>query len=298
MGVRSAHARALLAVASAVPAFAAPATAHANQDDVPVVLERADTLFTDVVEGPAWLPHARGSADLGFYPAGGRYHRWHGRLTGDVAIVRFAPDALWRMGLSMQTVADDRNDISFRLVRLYYDANALVEHRSGPGALWYGYRHRCSHGADSAVDGRVLIRSGPEVGYQFDVDAGRVVLTGRGFAHTTLIGQNDDDAFKPRALAAGVAQARLPMGWASWLLSAGLGAALVGTWPDWTYLLWEEWRGPWRVLPLPAAATGVLLHGRALDFRVLLHFQRILDSGFGATGSPTSLLALELGFAW
>lgn len=278
--------------------WVAPSSARAHQDDVPVVLAPAYALFADVVEGPAWLTGAHGTAGLAAYPAGDRYHRWHGRLSGDVAILRFAPDALWRMGLSMQTVADDRNDISFRLVRLYYDATALVEHRWGPGVLQYGYRHRCTHGADAAVEGRVLIRSGPEFGYQADVELGDVVVTGRGFVHTTLIGQNDDDGFKPRMLGAGTVQARWRFGWASWLLSAGAGAALVGTSPDWTYVLWEEWRGPWRVIPLPAAATGGVFHGRALDFRVLVHYQRILDSGFGATGAPTSLAALDLGFTW
>ena len=151
-------------------------SASANQDDVPVVLDAPDALFLDEA-GTTWLAQSKSSADIAVYPDGSRYHTWHGRLAGDISIVQIGRDALVRMGLAMQTVADHRNEISFRLVRLYYEATQLVEHRWGPGVLHYGVRHRCNHGADAAVAGPVLIRSGPELGYRFEADTGGVGVT-------------------------------------------------------------------------------------------------------------------------
>lgn len=271
------------------------ATAYADQDDVPVGFTSPEVLFAGHDgEGGDWLTASTSRVDIATYPVG-RYHTWHGRIGADVAVARIGTDALYRMGLAMQTVADHRNDISFRLVRLYYDATQLVEHRFGAGVVHLGLRHRCTHGADTAVDGRILIRSGPELGYDHVLSTGKLRLTLGGFLHGTMIGQNDDPAFKPRALLAGKAQASWHPG--SWTLfvSAGFGAALVSSGTTRTFGFASAY-DDLSVLPLPAAALGLLARGRATAFTSTLHFSRMLDSGIGAEADSAWLLALELGF--
>ncbi|MGD8860450.1 MAG: hypothetical protein PVI30_10605 [Myxococcales bacterium] len=273
---------------------AAPARAH--QDDVVLPLPAPDRLFS--AQGPGFLTASDGQADLAVYPwRGAGYHRWHGRVRGDVALGQLSEDDLVRLGLSMQTVADDRNDISFRLVRLYYDALLAYERRLGPGVFYGGYRHRCSHGADAAVEGRVLIRSGPELGYRAELAWGGLSLRLHGFGHVTALGQNDDYDYKPRALLGGAGELRYRTGDVTLLASAGLGLALVGRHPDWTHTVFDPWRGL-RLAPLPAGALGVVVSGRAADLRVLLHAQRILDTGIGLEADPTSLLSLQVGFVY
>ncbi len=275
--------------------LAAPRAASASQDDVQVPIGAPDALFGEV-EG--WLTETDGQADVGIYPVrGDEYHRWHGRVRGDMAIAQPTRDSLVRLGLSVQTVADDRNEIAFRLVRLYYDAFTGYERRLGPGVGYAGYRHRCSHGADSAVDGRVLIRSGPELGYRFERAMGAWLLRAHAFAMGSVISQNDDLDALPRALFGGAGELRLRAGWASWVLGVGFGAAIVSRWEDWTVTIADAWRGL-KVEPLPTAAAGVVMHGERADFRILAHYQRILDSGVGATSRPQGLVAVQLGFVY
>lgn len=275
--------------------LALPALVRASQDDVLVPVPIAEALMTPT---SGWLTAGVGQAELAWYPhQGSGYHRWHGRIRADVAVAQPSADSLVRLGLAMQTVADDRNDISFRLTRVYYDAFTAYEHRLGPGIAYAGYRHRCSHGADDAVDGRILIRSGPELGYELSHDFASFTLNAQAFVHASLIAQNPDLQALPRLLLGAAADLQWHMDWVSWIVAAGFGAAFVGSAADYVVGLTDPWRDLY-LEPLPSLAAGALLHGVSLDFRVLLHYQRILDSGLGPTADPTQLFALQLGFVF
>jgi hypothetical protein len=282
-------------VCSVALLLAAPRAARASQDDILVPVPVAEALLTPAT---GWLTASVGQADLAFYPIeGSGYHRWHGRLRADIAVAQPSVDSVVRLGLAVQTVADDRNDISFRLTRLYYDAFAAYEHRLGPGIGYIGYRHRCSHGADAAVEGRVLIRSGPELGYELSQAFEPFTLHAQASVHTSLIAQNPDLGALPRLLLGAAADLQWRTGWVSWVFGAGFGTALVSSASDYVASLGDPWRDV-RVEPLPALAAGAILHGVKLDFRLLVHYQRILDSGIGPTASPTQLFSLQAGFVF
>lgn len=269
--------------------------ARASQDDVPLPLAPATALFS---EARGFLTATRGQMDIAVYPfQGSGHHRWHGRVRGDIAIAQPTDDSLVRIGLSAQTIADDRNEIAFRLTRVFYDAFTGYEHRLGAAVAYAGYRHRCTHGADAAVDGRVLIRSGPEIGYRLTSTFGAWSLTGYAFGHVSLIAQNDDARSMPRGLLATAAELRVREGWTSFLVSAGFGAAFVSRAQGWTATLGESWRYV-RVAPLPTAALGAVLHGERADFQVLAHYQRILDTGVGERSDPMHLVSLQLAFLY
>jgi hypothetical protein len=49
---------------------------------------------------------------------------------------------------------------------------------------------------------------------------------------------------------------------------------------------------------VPSAALGTVLHGERFDFRILAHYQRILDSGISSVATPVQLLSLQLAFVY
>ncbi len=220
---------ALVAITAALGLLRA-APASAIQDDVPLRFDAANALFsaTDPPKGISALSAARGELDIAPYLVGGDFHRWHGRAAGGLALLS-SRHLLWRMGLSVQTVADTGNDIDFRLVRLFYEWLTAVELKLGDGVLWLGLRHRCSHGADKAVEDRILIRTNLELGYGMDARFGAFSLGGEAIVGITAVGQNDDKSFQPRALMSVTMRA----GWqptdrVRLLLGAGVGVALLG----------------------------------------------------------------------
>jgi hypothetical protein len=287
--------RGLITAGLCLCALLATGRARASQDDVPLPLEAPDALFGAQT---GWLTQIAGSADVGVYPfQGSGHHRSHGRVRGDIAIAQPSADSLVRLGLSVQTVADDRNEIAFRLTRLFYDAATGYEQRLGPGVGYALYHHRCSHGADTAVAGRVLIRSGPELGYRLQLQQGPWLLRAHGFAFATLVAQNEDLAALPRGLVGASAQVQLRSGWASWLAGAGLGSMLLSSASDWIATIGDPY-DDLKLELLPSAALGVIMHGQRADFRIVAHYQRILDTGVGAISDPASLLALQLGFLY
>ncbi|MDD9966736.1 MAG: hypothetical protein OXR73_10945 [Myxococcales bacterium] len=238
--------------------------------------------------------------DIAGYPVG-EYHSWHGRITVDLSVAKLGERGLYRMGLAMHTVADHRNDIYFRLTRLYYDATQLVEYRLGRGVVYAGLRHRCSHGIDDAVEGRILIRSGPELGHHHEVPLGPLRLAVRSFVHGNMIAQNPDTTFRPRLLLASTAQVRFRTGSLELLASAGLGGALVSGTEAASAGETFGFGSPWRnlkLVPLPAAALGMHAHGRVAAFTTVVHLQRLLDNGFGDRADSETLMAVELGFLW
>jgi len=219
-------------------------------------------------------------------------------VAGNVALLSFGPDMVLHMGLSIETVSDYGNDINFRLVRLYYEWLTGVDFRLGPGVMSIGVRHRCSHGADAAVEGRILIRTGLEVAYALEGTVGALGLGARVSASGIVVGQNPDHAFQPRALLNGSGQLSYPLGAATdWFVAGGLAIALVG---DGDSLVYTVADGSSRadVSLAPAAATGVSYRSQALESRVLIHYQRLFDSGFTMTSLPADIVSLRVEFEW
>jgi hypothetical protein len=233
---------------------------------------------------------------VAIYPVGGQHHRWHGQLWGDISLLALGPRALWRLGLSMQTVADYGNSIDFRLTRVYYDAATGVDLRLGPGVLSLGYRHRCSHGADSAIPGRILIRSGFDLSYRAHVELGRVDLRGEGVLQATVIGQNQDASFQPRALLyGGLGLTVALVGQLDFVASVAIGVGLVGQGSGSTFSLSSP-SGELSALPLPAAAVGLHWGRGGLAGRLILHYQRLLDSGITDQAQQLDLVSLRFEF--
>ncbi len=270
--------------------------ALATQDDVRLPLD-TPSRWLPGAEGVTPLPTLGGQGSLAVYPVGGPVHVWHGRAELEVGLVGFGPKVAWTGGLSTETVADDRNSIDFRLVRLFYDAHQEVRVGLGPGVAHIGYRHRCSHGADDAVPDRILIRSGPAVGWLGEWRLDRWTLRAGGDLEWTLLGQNPDTTFQPRGLLDGVGAAELHVsGSLGWTLASGLGALLVGQDASWW---WGPTAplGPTRLVALPSIATGPVVHGSGGDVRALVHLQRLADSGVGPVTDPVTLLSIRVEFA-
>ncbi len=278
--------------------WTAPATA--NQDDVPLTFDRPDALF-DGEAGVRGMVGATGVIDITRYLVGGSNHRWHGRVGGEIALLSLGPDVHFRMGLSAQTVADDENSINFRLVRLYYEVPIAFDWRVGPGVATVALRHRCAHGADGAVEDRILINTTVDLGYRAGWRFGALELTATANLATTMVGQNKDTAFQPRiltTLTAGLiwhATTRLEV-----LAGAGLGAMIFGAGPaddEGVYLVSDSW-GDLNVDWLPVAAAGVGYKGDGATMRLQLHLSKIADTGIGTTRRSEVLLAPRLSFAF
>ncbi|MFT4627360.1 MAG: hypothetical protein ACI8PZ_006044 [Myxococcota bacterium] len=277
-------------------AFLLTWVALATQDDVRLPLD-PPARWLPVEEGVTPLPTLLPQASLAVYPVGGPVHVWHGRVEVEVGQVGFGPRAAWTGGLSMETVADDRNSIDFRLVRLFYDAHQEARFALGPGVAHVGYRHRCSHGADDAVEDRILIRSGPAMGWVGEWTSGRWIGRAGGDLEWTLLGQNPDREFQPRGLVDTVGAIEVDLGrQVGWVTSAGLGWMLVGSGAPWW---WGPTApvGPAHWVALPAAATGPTITGRGGTLRALVHLQRLADSGVGAKAQPTTLLSVRVELA-
>jgi len=294
------HLRRLAGVLLALAAsLALSGPAQATQDDLRLSLSPVDRLLAgNPDKGVHPLSATIAEVSLGIYPAGGDYHRWHGQLWADVGMLALGPNLLFRFGLSMQTVSDYQNSIKFRLVRLYYDAAPGFDIRLGPGLLSLGYRHRCSHGADVAVPGRILIRSGFDLAYRLQKDLGPIQLRGELVVQATAAGQNQDSSFQPRSLV-------YTTGGLTWtivgrlglLASGGVGVAVVGEGDGPTFGLASP-LGDARAVVLPAAAVGLQFEGRGATARLLAHYQRLLDSGNTLESNSADILAIRIEFAW
>ncbi|MEE2780089.1 MAG: hypothetical protein VYE15_06180 [Myxococcota bacterium] len=274
-------------------------SAHGLQDDVLVPMDRSLELFEGSPEsGMKPLTAAVGRVDVATYPLWDGYHAWHGMVASDLALVAFGPNVIWRTGLWAQTVADQRNNISFRLVRLFYEFHSGADIRLGSGVLRAQLVHRCSHGSDDAETGRILIRNGLDLGYRWQERWGDLLLEIDTRAHITLLGQNRDLTSHPRALVSTAAQVSYDLaGPLSLVAGAGLGLAVMAEGESSEYTIAEPARDiffQW----LPAATAGVRFTGQGLSLALMLHGQRIVDSGVGLNSDPTTIYALRFIYDW
>jgi hypothetical protein len=273
--------------------------AQAIQDDVYVPLRDPLDLFKNSpAEGVKPMTAATSHVDLAIYPIGMGYQRWHGLTGGDITLMAFGPNILWRSGFSVQTLADHRNEISFRLTRLYYEIRMGADIRFWKGVLRARWVHRCSHGADAAVPGRILIRSGPNVGYHHVERWGRLRLDVDTHVHTTIAARNLDLSMHWRGNWTGRTQV-------TWQLSdhlkllgaAGLGMMLVSNGESDVYVFTEPIRRL-RVEPLPAGMVGIRYTGSTVPVAVTFHAHRVLDTGITETAKTTDLFAIRFLMDW
>jgi hypothetical protein len=266
------------------------------QDDVSLPVEE-DGVFFSSGPGVTWLGRARGNLGLAVYPTSEVY-RWHGRVSGDVALLQMDDDFALVSGLSAETLADHRNEISFRLVRVFYEFDLTAKWRLGPGILSVGYTHRCSHGADSAVQGRILIRSGLDLGYGARWDFGEAGLEVKGGLHATVIGQNSDRKHQSRFLAKLVLQGSYSLGH-QWSLRGGVGggALVVGSADSGDTWNIASPMGDTAIEWAPVAFLGVEAK-TAVRWQLHLHYQRVFDSGLAAASNPLDLFSTRMEFRW
>ncbi|MGB0592220.1 MAG: hypothetical protein ACPGU1_21255 [Myxococcota bacterium] len=241
---------------------------------------------------------ATGGIDLGIYPLGEANHVWHGRVHGDIALLTWRDDLVWHASLEVETIADDGNEISFRLVRLFYQFRTAVDLKLGPGVLSLALNHRCGHGTDGALPGRILIRTGVDTSYRASHRWGDLELSWLVHAHATVLGQNRDLNSQVRGLLSGAAQLSYDLPHDFQLVaSAGMGVALQGGSASDIYLISDAADGL-KAAPLPVAAIGGRYSGLGASFGLFLHYQRIVDTGLTEATQPASLFSLRLRFGW
>ena len=271
---------------------------HAAQSDVPLPLEESHALFIGGASGVRGLTVARGQLGFGVYPKVAGAHAYDAMLRSRTVLLDFAGDAVWTLGLSAQTVVDQGNDIDFRLTRLFYDARTGVDFDWGPGVARVHWVHRCSHGVDDALEGRILIRNGLDFGYRWRVDGLFGSLEVDGLAHLTFIGQNEDLETQNRGLLSARTQWSHEAGPGSRLfVGAGIGAMVVAQGDSWEYDVSHGASDP-RVEWLPAFTVGGQLAGQGGTMELLFSTQRIADDGVTLTTRPRSLHSVRLRFLW
>ena len=288
-----------LACVLATTWFTAP-SAQAIQDDVYLPLDKPRRLFEGNPEPGEVRPLSAHMThlDLAIYPVGMGYQRWHGIVGGDIVLFAFGKDIIWRAGLSAQTLADHRNEISFRLTRLYYEVRMGADFLLGPGILRARWVHRCSHGADDALPGRILIRSGPNLGYRLIQEWGRLRWDLDSHIHVTMAARNLDLSMHWR----GNWTARSQL---TWKLSkrfetfgaVGLAMMLISHGEEDIYLANEPIRRV-RFEPLPSASVGLRYTGSKVNFGLSVNAQRTLDTGIFYEATTTDLLAIRFLFDW
>ena len=273
--------------------------AQATQDEIALPLDtRADLFHSSDEDAVHAFSGATGGINLGIYPMGEAHHVWHGRVHGDIALLTWRDSLVWRASLEAETIADDGNEISFRLVRLFYQFRTAVDLKLGPGVLSMALNHRCGHGTDGALPGRILIRTGVDASYGAAHRWGDLELSWLAHAHATVLGQNADLSSQVRGILSGSAQLSYDLPHAFQLIaSAGLGVALQGGSDSDLYLISDPAQ-ELHAEPLPAAAIGARYDGLGANFGLFLHYQRVVDTGLTEVTQPASLFSLRLHFGW
>lgn len=266
------------------------------QDDITINLRDPFAQFFKS-DGFGFLNGATAEVLLGRYLVGTPNHIWRGGVEGDVALLNFG-DGLWHFGLNAETLADDNNDIHFRLVHVYYQAMTGIKWRLGPGVLHAGIRHRCNHGADSAEQGRITIRLGLTSSYHWtwrrqflDLD----ILSG---LNVYIFGQNKDFAMQPRGGAFFTVNATWPLVH-SLFFTTGLGTnfELISIGNNWLYLISDPSNG-FRIEPLFAGRIAVRFRGEKAFSDWGFRFTENLDSGLGIQAKTVSNFSFDIDFFW
>lgn len=265
------------------------------QDDVDLIFLKRVFNTTDEL---TFLPKAHAQLRLGRYFLADSHHGWRGGAEGEVALLSINKRLLWHWGLNMETLVDDQNDINFRLVQVYYQTKTGLSWQIGPGVLTWAYQHRCSHGADSAVLGRILIRSGVQANYNYTLSLAPVLIDLRAGLDIYIIGQNADNNNQARGALKLSTQARMPVknNW-SMLIAGGFMSELRGASENSVYNLTT----PAKNLILDnlfGIRIALNYEKEGLNNDYALSFSQIGDTGLSAVTNKHTGVSFDVNFYW
>lgn len=286
-----------LAIAIVYFGFLLARVAYVWQDDVEINLR--DPLQQFAKEpGLGFLSGATAEARLGRYLIGSYHHGWRGGLEGDVALVNFGQRGIFNIGLNMETLADDHNDIHFRLVHVYYQASTGIKWHLGPGVWQASYRHRCSHGADTANYNRITIRSGINTSYHWVWERPFLKIDVKPGLNLYVLGQNADLNTQPKGGSFLTVNTTWPIAAPLFIsLAAGINWEIVSAGYQSLYFLTNK-TANWHVEPLMAARLAIRLQRGPIKSNFALHFAQNLDSGIGTLAQKTNNLSFDIDFLW
>lgn len=288
----------------------------AIQEDVNPVLRRPDFLFAGNSENKINFLSAKAfKGGFGAYLMGDKNHSWQYKSAGDFAVLSISKDMLWHVGFMIEGLADSGKDQKggFRMRQSGYDIFTALEFRLRMTDVFYvGYHHRCRHGSDhttdqeiylpglvESFDSRILMRSGPELGYNAAFQVGDFKFINNNIMNTYLWGQNIDISFQPRlALSSTVQVEYSHFHKITPFMSAGIGTSWVTASNDTStkhYYLWSPiLESRWRFSP--AAALGFMVPGSVGDLRVFASYTSKLDTGFSKKTNAAHFVIFSVEF--
>lgn len=95
------------------------------QDDIDLNLRNPLSQFSEST-GWGFFRRADSEVRLGRYLSSSQHHSWRGGALGDIALITHNDDVVWQMGLNMETLADDDNEINFRLIVIHAYVSACL----------------------------------------------------------------------------------------------------------------------------------------------------------------------------
>jgi hypothetical protein len=267
------------------------------QDDATLFMRNPLERFGTSV-GTVLFPNGRSEVRLGRYIEGDQNHSWRGGVEGDVTLLSFGPRFLWHWALNMETLADDRNDINFRLVQVYYQSLTSLSWHVGPGVWSFSFSHRCSHGADNSVVGRILIRSGLKNSYEMPFSYKQLHFLLRGDLDVYLVGQNSDLDNQSR----GQAQVAFMMMWPikhEWwmLLASSFGEELQALGTTNAFFITAP-ASNFHLRPMGGLRIGMRIDKERVKNDYSLSFSHIPDTGFGKHAQSHNGLSFDINFYW
>jgi hypothetical protein len=265
------------------------------QDDINLIfpfIYKPDTNLT-------FLPHAQGQLRLGRYLFGDKNHGWRGGAEGDVVLLSFNKNLLWHWALNMETLADDANDIFFRLVQVYYQSKTgLSWHINNNNILNFSWQHRCSHGADNSVASRILIRSGLDTTYDLFYKLKNIDFNLRSQANIYIIGQNRDLKNQAHASLFVSSEIRLKLKKSfAVLFGAGVGAELFAESASDLYFLATPAKN-WYLDPLMSFRMGLHAEPSQVQSDYVLQLSQISDTGLNTAKTKHYGLSFDINFYW
>lgn len=265
-----------------------------RQDDVDLIFPKRVFENTKQI---IFLPSAQAQLRLGRYIGSDDRHGWRGGVEGEITLLGIYKSLL-HWGLNMETLVDDSNDIYFRLVQVYYQTSVGVSWPLGPGVWTWGWQHRCSHGADSAVLSRILIRSGLQTSYFYSVNFNPVSLNVRAGADLHVIGQNDDTSSQARGGFSLVAEAIMALGGPWYMLVAGgFASEIRASGKSSVYNLASSAKD-FNLDNLFSMRLALRFKNKNLNNDYALLFSQIGDTGFGAHKNKHSGVSFDVNFYW
>lgn len=265
-----------------------------RQDDVDLIF--SPRVF-DTTKQIIFLPSAQAQLRLGRYIGSDDNHGWRGGASGEIVLFGIYKTLL-HGGLDIETLVDDQNDIYFRLVQVYYQTKIGISWQLGPGVWTWGLQHRCSHGADNAVLGRILIRSGIQTSYFWSIDLKPVILNMRARADIYLIGQNQDLSAQARGGFSFGGEALMPLR-GPWfmVIAGGFASEIRALGKSFVYNI-ASYATDFKLDNLFSLKLALRYKNKNIHSDYALLFSQIGDTGFGAINNKHSGVSFDVNFYW